>query len=445
MKLINSSKAKIVDCNFLVLSQTVDKYRNAVAFFVNVIDKEWNRFKELTTKESYNLVERLTIETKKNPTPLYNFKNGFHKFPSYLRRSAIADSYGIVSSYYSNLENYNKEKEIVLLNNKRFAKKPPKLNKWHFKCPALYEGNMYEKLDDNLVRIKVFKNNDWVWQIIKLRNTDINYIKNRFSNDKVFSPILIKKGRKFYLQYAFEKKVILPKLKYPNTKVCSVDLGLNHSAVCSIIDSKGTVIDRLFINQPIEKDHLNRLLNRYRLKCKQGGRNNKPKIWGKINGLNTQIVNDTVNKILNFAISNNADVLVFEYLEFQGKKFGSKAIRLQLWAKRRIQEKCQHQAHNYGLHFSRVSAKNTSKLAFDGSGIVVRNSKNASLCTFKNGKKYNCDLNASYNIGARYFIREIEKTISEKEWLQYEVKVPCIARRTHCTLSTFKNLIVAMA
>ena len=85
-------------------------------------------------------------------------------------------------------------------------KKPPKLNKWHFKCPALYEGNMYEKLDDNLVRIKVFKNNDWVWQIIKLRNTDINYIKNRFSNDKVFSPILIKKGRKFYLQYAFEKK-----------------------------------------------------------------------------------------------------------------------------------------------------------------------------------------------------------------------------------------------
>ena len=172
---------------------------------------------------------------------------------------------------------------------------------------------MYEKLDDNLVRIKVFKNNDWVWQIIKLRNTDINYIKNRFSNDKVLSPILIKKGRKFYLQYAFEKKVILPKLKYPNIKVCSVDLGLNHSAVCSIIDSKGTVIDRLFINQPIEKDRLNRLLNRYRLKCKHGGINKKPKIWGKINGLNTQIVNDTVNKILNFAISNNVDVLVFEY------------------------------------------------------------------------------------------------------------------------------------
>lgn len=445
MKIINSSKAKIVDSNFLILSQTVDKYREAVAFFIDVINKEWNKFNGLSSKESYNLTEKLTIETKKNPTPIYNFKNGFHKFPSYLRRSAISDAYGIVSSYYSNLKNYNKEKEIALAENKRFKKKPPKLNKWHFKCPAFYKGNMYEKLDDNLVRIKVFKNNDWVWQIIKLRNTDINYIKKRFSNDDPFSPILVKNGRKFYFQYAFEKKITLSKLKYENTKICSIDLGLNHSAVCSIINSNGTVIDRLFINQPIEKDRLNRLLNRYKLKCKQSGRTNKPKIWGKINGLNTQIVNDTVNKIMNFALENNADVLVFEYLEFKGKKSGSKAIRLQLWAKRRIQEKCKHQAHNYGIHFSRVSARNTSRLAFDGSGVVVRNSKNASLCKFQNGKQYNCDLNASYNIGARYFIREIEKTISVKKWLQYKAKVPYIARRTLCTLSTFKNLIVAMA
>lgn len=45
---------------------------------------------------------------------------------------------------------------------------------------------MYEKLSDNLVKIKVFKNNGWVWQTIKLRNTDIKYFKNRFSQDKTF-------------------------------------------------------------------------------------------------------------------------------------------------------------------------------------------------------------------------------------------------------------------
>ena len=445
MKIVNSAKAKIVDCSFLVLYQTVDKYRSAVAFFINVINKEWDSYNNLTSKESYNLTEKLTIETKKNPTPLYNFKKDFHKFPSYLRRSAIADAYGIVSSYQSNLKKYEEEKAIALTEGSKFNKKPPKLNKWHFKCPTLYENNMYEKLSDNLVKIKVFKNNDWVWQTIKLRNTDIKYIKNRFSKDKTFSPILMKNGRKFYLQYSFEKKVDLPKLKYNNTKVCSVDLGLNHSAVCSIIDYNGTVTDRLFINQSVEKDRLNRLLNRYKLKSKQSGRTNKPKIWGKINGLNTQIVNDTVNKIISFAIKNNVDVLVFEYLDFKGKKPKAKAMQLQLWAKRKIQEKCEHQAHNYGMRFSRVSAKNTSALAYDGSGYVTRDTKNASLCKFKNGKKYNCDLNASYNIGARYFIREIQKTISEKKWLQCEAKVPLIARRTWCTLSTLRNLVVAMA
>lgn len=445
MKIVNSSKVKIVDCNFLVLSQTIDKYRSAISFFIDVINREWNNYNDLTSKESYNLTEKLTVETKKNPTPLYNFKNDFHKFPSYLRRSAIADAYGTVSSFQSNLSNYNKEKAIALSKGTRFNKRPPRLNKWHFKCPALYKGNMYEKLDDNLVKIKVFKNNDWVWQIIKLRNTDIKYIKNRFSQDKTFSPILIKNGRKFYLQYSFEKDVKIPKLKYDNTKVCSIDLGLNHSAVCSIMDSSGAVVDRLFINQPTEKDRLDTLLNRYRLKCKQGGRTNKSKILGKINGLNTQIVNDTVNKIISFAVKNNADVLVFEYLKFNGKKPKNKAMQLQLWAKRRIQEKAEHQAHNFGMRFSRVIANNTSKLAFDGSGCVIRNTKNASLCKFKNGKEYNCDLNASYNIGARYFIREINKTISQKKWLQYEAKVPCIARRIWCTLSTLRNLVVVMA
>lgn len=34
-----------------------------------------------------------------------------------------------------------------------------------------------------------------------------------------------------------------------------------------------------------------------------------------------------------------------------------------------------------------------------------------SLCRCQTGKQYNCDLNASYNIGARYDIRELLKTL----------------------------------
>ena len=39
------------------------------------------------------------------------------------------------------LKNYEEEKVIALAEGSKFNKKPPKLNKWHFKCPALYENN----------------------------------------------------------------------------------------------------------------------------------------------------------------------------------------------------------------------------------------------------------------------------------------------------------------
>ena len=116
-----------------------------------------------------------------------------------------------------------------------------------------------------------------------------------------------------------------------------------------------------------------------------------------------------------------------------------------MWRYRMIQQKLESKAHQLGCRLRRVSARNTSKLAFDGSGLLVRDKQNASLCTFKNGKQYNCDLNASYNIGARYFIREYQKTTTAKKWSQLEAKVPLIGRRTQCTWSTYRTLLEVAA
>ncbi len=56
-----------------------------------------------------------------------------------------------------------------------------------------------------------------------------------------------------------------------------------------------------------------------------------------------------------------------------------------------------------------VVARGTSKYAFDGSGEVTRGvNGNYSVCRFRNGKVYNCDLNATYNIAAKYFLRSRE-------------------------------------
>ena len=113
--------------------------------------------------------------------------------------------------------------------------------------------------------------------------------------------------------------------------------------------------------------------------------------------------------------------------------------------KRDIQEIVTHQAHRRGIRVSTVSAAYTSRLAFDGSGLVDRSKANAALCTFSSGKQYNSDLNASYNIGARFFIRAILKPLPEtgRSWLL--AKVPDAGRRTKCTLSTLFSLHAAMA
>ena len=148
--------------------------------------------------------------------------------------------------------------------------------------------------------------------------------------------------------------------------------------------------------------------------------------------------------ITTYAQNNHADVIVFEYLKMKGKVTGKKRQKLHLWRKRDIQKLCEHQAHRTGMRVSRVCAWNTSRLAYDGSGSVSRDPKNHSLCVFQTGKRYSCDLSASYNIGARYFIRENLKPLPETERSLLEAKVPAVKRRTSCVYADLRELISEM-
>ena len=118
----------------------------------------------------------------------------------------------------------------------------------------------------------------------------------------------------------------------------------------------------------------------------------------------------------------------------------SSAGRFFPWRAQAVQHIVADKAHRDGVRVRRVCAWNTSKLAFDGSGEVERDKHNYSMCTFKTGKRYHCDLSASYNIGARYFIREILKSLPAKARLGIEAKVPQCTKRTTCTLSTLLSL-----
>lgn len=452
MKFNVSYKTRLIKLNpnyEIAIRNTINLYRKAIKYLIPIVNNNWDAISILNNKQKNNFIEKLIHSTKDN-CALYDFDIKFHKFPSYLRRSTIQDSLGIVSSYQSNLENYNKERYFKISNGKRFKKKIPKLSLKHFRCPTLYKGNMYTKLTDNEVKVKVYIQNDWRYINVKLKQTDVNYILKNCYNFKEMSPLLVRSGKGYALLYSFEGETKIKDTNLNKQKILSIDLGINTSAVCSVIGYDGTIHNRLFINQKREKDLQNHLINKLKLKQRLSGcKATNKSLRTKINGLNTYIINDTVSKIIKFANSNNVDVIVFEYLDFVGNKIKNKGkenikTKLHLWAKREIQNKVQEKAHTYGIRYRRVCAKNTSKYAFDGSGMVKRNPNNHKLCTFKNGKQYNCDLSASYNIGARYFIKEIQKTTSEKKWSEIVAKVPQSNVRTKNTLSTLISLVAVI-
>ena len=81
-------------------------------------------------------------------------------------------------------------------------------------------------------------------------------------------------------------------------------------------------------------------------------------------------------------------------------------------------------------------------------GKYIQNGKemyNYSICVFPNGKQYDCDLNAAYNIGARYFIREILKSLPETARLDIQAKVPECSKRSTCVLASLIRLNAALA
>ena len=89
------------------LSATAGIYRKAVDFFISVCMEEWDTVSACKGQTGkVNAVEAFTIKTSKRKTVPYDFGKDFYKFPSYLRRAAIAQAVGKVSSYKSNLKNW---------------------------------------------------------------------------------------------------------------------------------------------------------------------------------------------------------------------------------------------------------------------------------------------------------------------------------------------------
>ena len=282
MKIVTSYSVRLRQAP-TCLKDTLVKYREAVDWFIGIMDAEWNAYAECANNQmAVRVSEKLCVKTAKNESPKHAFSDSFYKFPSYLRRAAIAEAFGLVSSYHSGLDNWN---DLPVSERGR----RPSFPKAGFVYPAMYRGNCFVRTGTYSARIKVWTRNTWDWLDVKLRKGDVDYILRRCSSRKECVPTLRQRGKVWSLDFSFEESVALADPNDIETqRILSVDLGLNSACVCSVMTSDGTVVGRRFLHLPSEYDHLRHYIGHIK-HAQQSGARRMPGLWAKAKGVNDDI------------------------------------------------------------------------------------------------------------------------------------------------------------
>ena len=156
-------------------------YRAAVDFFIGIIDREWETLSAFGSgKAGMRAVESLTVTSASRIAVPYDFAKAdkrFYKMPCYLRRAAIAEAFGKVSSFRSSLTNWEDA-------DPKTRGRRPGRPKAGYAYPVLYRGNMYLDGDRYSARIKVFVRNTWDWVTVTFRKSDADYFERHCQSFK---------------------------------------------------------------------------------------------------------------------------------------------------------------------------------------------------------------------------------------------------------------------
>ncbi|NEQ83209.1 MAG: IS200/IS605 family element transposase accessory protein TnpB, partial [Moorea sp. SIO2I5] len=374
-------------------------------YLVGIIYAHWSELGELTADQVTPAVEKLMHQTAKRPNVKYpQFNKAFYKFPSYLRRAAIAFAAGLVSSFVTRYRDWQSG------NRKRKDAKPPRLNADTGCYPSLYKGQCYKLQGYNQVEIKVFNGSDWLWTTVQITSLRERHL---VVTNKMMSPSLVFNERGCHLSVPFTCN---PEKRKPESNVTAVDLGINSTATIAVVTHSGTVIHRDFLHPGRDIDRRDKRLKsvsmRASLTMGKGGKIHKgfcSRTYEKCRRINHQIGHVVSKRIVEIALKFNSEAIVFENLKGWKPKGGRKRSNLRQrfhgWLKAKIRNFTELKWAELGGLVIQVVAAYTSKLAYDGSGTVKRDSKNYALATFPSGKRFNADLNGAYNIGARGVIK----------------------------------------
>ncbi len=263
------------------IRQTLDIYRSAVSYLTEIYEQVWEELAGYRMQKRFNAAEHLVHTTKKNPAR-FDFDLRFPKMPSYLSRAAIQHALGSVSSYETRLDLWEKSGETG---------GKPRLVYENHAMPVFYRDVMYreEKEGKDEAYLKLYDGHDWKWFHVRLSHTDMEYLRKNWSGKKASAPTLEKRHHKYFLRFSYTEEVILTKTPVKEQIICSVDLGINTDAVCTIMRADGTVLGRKFINLPSEKDRMYRVLGRIRRFQREHGSGQAQSRWAYAKRLNIEL------------------------------------------------------------------------------------------------------------------------------------------------------------
>ncbi len=373
----------------LLVAETVQVYRRLCRHLVGIVLTHWAELGGLSRQQVIPAVERLIHQTAQNPAVTYpGIDRVFHKFPSYYRRAAIAFAVGQVSSFVTRYQGWQSG-----IRSKRDAK-PPTLNPNAGCYPALYRGQCYKLHGVDRIEIKVFTGTDWVWTTVQISGLRE---RHEVDSNKLLSPSLIFNQQSCHLCVPF---ACHPVKRQPDQNVVAVDLGINTTATVTVVTFNGTVSQREFIHPGRDIDRRDKRLKSVSTRASKtmgkGGNLHKgfcSNTYRKCRHINQQIAHIVSKRIVVIAKQFNAEAIVFENLKgwkaTGGRKRSNLRQRFHGWLKAMIRDYTEMKWQEVGGKTIDIVAAYTSKLAYDGSGVVQRDSKNYALAKFTSGKRYN--------------------------------------------------------
>jgi len=454
--------------------QATKIYRKLVDFYIAVFLDRWDRdFASCkTNNDYYNRLREITSVTDAHPNPPFDVTRVAGDVISEFRGAAGAEALGDVKSYLSRLENWKKSPTGQAPGLPRAGRTYPTIYATAFKFQPEITIKVGGKdvTISNKAFIRSIVNGQWRWIELNLRKSDMVYIARHCGMSEQKCPTLRRRHRRWFLDFGFAEKVDIPKKEAALQTILAVQLGYVNAAVVCAMTSDGKVIGRRFLRLRKLEACLNlsfgRQNNARRNSATFGKRGFRmPRLCARTEGINARISVLTAEFIMKCAAEFHADTIVFGKVDKTGKKLHPKQ-RLHFWRACYVQEMVEHKAHKSLRRISRVNLANARQLAFDGSGKVdqiltnppeivkvkVRNKKtgraelvkrhlfNPNICKFQTGKEYSTDLNAAYNIGARYFVREIYKTLKPRQQRNICALVPECEKRSTVTLNSLRRM-----